>query len=240
MSTATGRGADPGAGGPEPRTAPQGLSARRLETRARVLDAAYTVFAEKGLAGASVDDVAKAAGFTKGAVYSNFTTKEELFLELFVQRTEELLQVCLEVCAQVRETVESRGGPCGPDGGDGVEFLIGPLLERLLPMGRRWYLINVEFMAFSLRSDPSQRVTLATARQLRVTTSRLIADALALLGRRPTVPTDVFVDVLTGAFLHGVSSSLAEYVGPDDEERARSVHRTMHAVVMALTEPATA
>ena len=54
-------------------------SDRRSATRAKLLDAALDVFAEKGLHGASVDDLAAAAGFTKGALYSNFATKEELF-----------------------------------------------------------------------------------------------------------------------------------------------------------------
>jgi TetR/AcrR family transcriptional regulator, transcriptional repressor of aconitase len=42
---------------------------KREETRARLLEAAAHVFAKKGYEGASVDDVAHAAGFTKGAVY---------------------------------------------------------------------------------------------------------------------------------------------------------------------------
>jgi AcrR family transcriptional regulator len=55
---------------------------RRDEVRTRVLEAAAVVVAERGLAGASLDQVAAAAGFTKGAVYSNFASKDELFLAL--------------------------------------------------------------------------------------------------------------------------------------------------------------
>lgn len=51
-------------------------------TRGDLLAAARKVFAEKGYEGASVGDVAAAAGYTKGAVYANFGSKEELFLEL--------------------------------------------------------------------------------------------------------------------------------------------------------------
>lgn len=54
---------------------------RRLEhTRALLLDAAEEVFAEKGFTPATLDDIAHAAGYTKGAIYKHFATKEDLFL----------------------------------------------------------------------------------------------------------------------------------------------------------------
>jgi AcrR family transcriptional regulator len=54
---------------------------RRLEhTRSLLLDAAEATFAQKGFMAASVDDIARAAGYTKGAVYGHFATKEDLFL----------------------------------------------------------------------------------------------------------------------------------------------------------------
>ena len=54
---------------------------RRLErTRSLLLDAAEQVFAEKGFIPATLDDIAKAAGYSKGAIYKYFATKEDLFL----------------------------------------------------------------------------------------------------------------------------------------------------------------
>ena len=54
---------------------------RRLEhTRSLLLDAAEEVFAEKGFTPATLDDIAYAAGYTKGAIYKHFATKEDLFL----------------------------------------------------------------------------------------------------------------------------------------------------------------
>jgi AcrR family transcriptional regulator len=53
---------------------------RRQQTREYLLKAATKVFSERGFHGASIDEVASAAGFTKGAVYSNFKNKEDLFL----------------------------------------------------------------------------------------------------------------------------------------------------------------
>ncbi|WP_243074205.1 TetR/AcrR family transcriptional regulator [Microbacterium sp. SS28] len=55
---------------------------RRDATRQRLLDAAAEVFAEVGLDAASVEAVCERAGFTRGAFYSNFETKDALFLEL--------------------------------------------------------------------------------------------------------------------------------------------------------------
>ena len=60
-----------------PRTRPT-----RSEVRNRILDAAAKVFAAEGFAGATIDAIGQAAGFTKGAVYSNFGSKDELFLAL--------------------------------------------------------------------------------------------------------------------------------------------------------------
>lgn len=49
----------------------------------RLLEAAKTVFARRGFRGASVDEIAREAGATTGALYASFASKEELFLELF-------------------------------------------------------------------------------------------------------------------------------------------------------------
>ena len=62
---------------------------RRQQTREHLLAAAAQVFAERGFHGATLDDVATVAGFTKGAVYSNFKNKEDLFLALFRARYEQ-------------------------------------------------------------------------------------------------------------------------------------------------------
>ena len=57
-------------------------SRRRDLTRQRLLDAAAEVFAAVGLDAASVEAICERAGFTRGAFYSNFDSKDELFLEL--------------------------------------------------------------------------------------------------------------------------------------------------------------
>jgi AcrR family transcriptional regulator len=71
---------------------------RREVTVERLLDAALETFAEQGFAAASVEDICRRGGFTRGAFYSSFTTKDELFAALFsrevsadLARAEELL-----------------------------------------------------------------------------------------------------------------------------------------------------
>jgi AcrR family transcriptional regulator len=59
---------------------------QRELTRTRILDAAAALFAEKGFTGASLDEIAETAGYSKGAVYSNFAGKEDLFLSLMERR----------------------------------------------------------------------------------------------------------------------------------------------------------
>lgn len=59
---------------------------QKAETRRRLLDAAAEVFLERGFQGASVEEISAEAGFTRGAFYSNFASKEELFVELLHER----------------------------------------------------------------------------------------------------------------------------------------------------------
>ena len=60
---------------------------RRADTVERLLDAALETFAEIGFAAASVEDICRRGGFTRGAFYSSFRTKDELFGALFARET---------------------------------------------------------------------------------------------------------------------------------------------------------
>lgn len=62
----------------------------RDQTRQRLLDAAQAMFMKKGFVGASVEDIALAAGYTRGAFYSNFRSKPELLIELLRRDHEEM------------------------------------------------------------------------------------------------------------------------------------------------------
>ena len=58
------------------------ISRRRAETQARLLDAAIGIFAERGVLAATVEEISDRAGFTRGAFYSNFATKDDLCIEI--------------------------------------------------------------------------------------------------------------------------------------------------------------
>lgn len=62
-------------------------SESRAQTRERLLSSAAELFAERGVNGASVEQIAENAGYSRGAFYGNFTDKHELVVELFEQRT---------------------------------------------------------------------------------------------------------------------------------------------------------
>src|SRR2546421_10978385 len=59
---------------------------RRAHTRMCLMEAAGKIFSRQGLQQASIDDVAEEAGYTKGAFYANFKSKEELFLAMLDER----------------------------------------------------------------------------------------------------------------------------------------------------------
>ncbi|CAH2788185.1 MAG: Transcriptional regulator, AcrR family [uncultured Paraburkholderia sp.] len=80
------------------------------QTRQRLLDAAQAIFMKKGFVAASVEDIAAAAGYTRGAFYSNFRSKSELFLEL-LRCDHETMQADLRAIfedAATREQMEER------------------------------------------------------------------------------------------------------------------------------------
>jgi AcrR family transcriptional regulator len=82
----------------------------RDQTRERLLDAARAIFTKKGFVGASVEDIAHAAGYTRGAFYSNFAGKPELLVEL-LRRDHEAMQVELRAIFETessREDMEAR------------------------------------------------------------------------------------------------------------------------------------
>lgn len=62
----------------------------REQTRQRLLEASHAMFVQKGFTLASVEDIAAAAGYTRGAFYSNFSDKTELFFELLRRESAEI------------------------------------------------------------------------------------------------------------------------------------------------------
>jgi AcrR family transcriptional regulator len=75
----------------------------REETRQRLFEAAAEVFAEQGIGGASIEAITTAAGFSRGAFYSNFDDKDELVTAMLADHVEQTTRRNLELLARHRE-----------------------------------------------------------------------------------------------------------------------------------------
>jgi AcrR family transcriptional regulator len=78
----------------------------RDETRQRIFDAAGRVFERQGIAAASIEAIAEAAGFTRGAFYSNFGSKDELIIAMLAYHAERSARRNLELLARYRDPVD--------------------------------------------------------------------------------------------------------------------------------------
>jgi AcrR family transcriptional regulator len=123
----------------------------RSETRERILQAAGEVFTSRGYDGASLDQVAAAAGLTKGAVYSSFSGKDELFFALVADRLEERLAVVADAADGQRDLHQ-----LFDDAEDD--------LAALFTTQRDWQLLFIECWIRAVR-DPERRAQWARERR---------------------------------------------------------------------------
>jgi AcrR family transcriptional regulator len=110
----------------------------RAETRHQLLDAAARVFARRGLHGTSVEEVSEEAGFSRGALYSNFKSKEDLFLALWEERIERRRR-------ELRDVIENSDDP-----GAGLAAAAADIVE-VLGREREWFLLYFEFALYATR-----------------------------------------------------------------------------------------
>ncbi|GAA4296692.1 TetR/AcrR family transcriptional regulator [Mycobacterium paraffinicum] len=157
---------------------------RRLEhTRGLLLDAAEEIFARKGLSGAALEDIADAAGYTRGAIYSHFGAKEELFLAV----TDRQRQRFLDGFTEVIQSFHRLG-----------DVDIDELAERWGQASNdpNRAALNYELTLFLLRS-PEARDRLATQRLETVRSlADFIAKNVARLGASLTMPADALARVI--------------------------------------------
>jgi AcrR family transcriptional regulator len=78
----------------------------REETRQRLFEAAGRVFESQGIAAASIEAIAEAAGFSRGAFYSNFASKDELIIAMLADHAERSARRNLELLARHRDPVD--------------------------------------------------------------------------------------------------------------------------------------
>ena len=116
----------------------------RERTRAELLDAAARVIGERGFHGASVEAVSEAAGFSTGAVYSNFAGKDGLFLALYEERIARRRR-------ELREAVHEAGGR-----GPGLRAAAASAADALTNE-REWFLLYFEFALHAARDARFRR-----------------------------------------------------------------------------------
>jgi AcrR family transcriptional regulator len=158
----------------------------RANTRERLLRAARSVFARSGFHGASVDEIASEAGFSTGALYSNFSGKEDLFLALMEREIDE----------HAREIAEAVGARAS-------------IAERATGGARQWMtmierepevlLLFMEFWAYGVRDARMRPKVAAQFARMRELLTTLIADGVREFDLELDIPAEqlaVAIDAL--------------------------------------------
>ncbi|WP_164984034.1 TetR/AcrR family transcriptional regulator [Cellulomonas endophytica] len=199
-------------------------SSRRERTRERLLDAAYEVFAETGVAAASVEEVCERAGFTRGAFYSNFATKEELFSALLERENGDVL-------AALGERIDALlpEGDAPPLDESRLGDLVLGLLEGPSDL-RRWCLVENEWQLVALRDPEVGRRWVADHDRFMDALVPLVRRAAERAGRRFVLDPDLAVRVVVGVYREGLTEAMLR--GAEDPARLRA---ELAEVVRALT-----
>jgi len=169
---------------------------KKALTRQRLLDAAAIVFGRKGVASASLDDVADVAGLTKGAVYSNFSNKEELIAAVLDQRLGE----------------PSFAIPPGIDADlpqDQQASIAGQQFMHLVDVEREAYLLELEFMLYLARNPEKANATRYEERLQAM--AELMAQRAGEAGVSLPLPAK---ELAAGLFALGTGLALERLVNP--------------------------
>ncbi|HWE33470.1 MAG TPA: TetR/AcrR family transcriptional regulator [Solirubrobacteraceae bacterium] len=177
---------------------------KQAQTRGSLMRSASKLFAERGLDNASIDDVAREAGFTKGAFYANFGSKEALFREMlderFAKRTAEIKRLLAEESSD-----EEKARRAGDD------------FAQMLRSDPEWQRLLFEFTAYAVRNEDFRRELVARRRILRDTVAAALRERATELGLDPAVPIEQ-VARMTGAMAAGFAvERMLEGDGVPDE-----------------------
>ena len=149
------------------------VTRRRAQTRQRLLEAAREVFAREGFGRSTVEEVCEAAGFTRGAFYSNFTSLDELFLEMWAQESASMLSRLQDVAADDVPAVSD------------VRSAVKRVLEAL-PVDTDWFQITAEFTAHAVRTPGLAAVMAQREEAIQKALFPVIDRLLAQIGRKVT------------------------------------------------------
>jgi AcrR family transcriptional regulator len=158
----------------------------KANTRERLLGAARSVFARGGFHGASVEEIASEAGFSTGALYSNFDGKEDLFLALMETEIDEHAR-------EIAEAVRARSSVAERATGGARQWMT--MIEREPEV----LLLFMEFWAYGVRDARVRPKVAAQFAQMRTLLTKLIADGLREFDLELDIPEEhlaVAIDAL--------------------------------------------
>jgi AcrR family transcriptional regulator len=148
----------------------------QLQTRERLLDAALEVFSRRGYYAASLDEIAAEAGYSKGAVYSNFSNKEELFLALIDRRFAKEAREYPGIVSFMNEGLQFE------------EFEAGFDFREQIMRDPTWNILMVEFFLYTMREGSNRTELAARFKQLRGLMEENLSALYASLGKKPMLP----------------------------------------------------
>jgi AcrR family transcriptional regulator len=155
-------------------------------TRERLLDAAARTFARKGYAGATVEEIAEAAGYTIGALYAHFGGKQELFLELMSSRASRRRTAVAEILG-------------ADDGRDPVDAL-AEFLERTGSPDPDVMALWAEFWLYAVRNPDAMGALIAQRREQVDALVDLVSAAMERRGALPGVSARAVATVALAMF----------------------------------------
>ncbi|NRG42005.1 TetR/AcrR family transcriptional regulator [Rathayibacter sp. VKM Ac-2835] len=205
-------------------------TSRRGRTRERLLDAAYDVFAETGVHTASVEQICERAGFSRGAFYSNFSTKEELFFALMERENGARLDGLVEQMGRTIPKIAESDEPLTPETLAVVilDFLQGPFTDS-----RRWCVVQSEFELLALRDAAIAPQYSAFRSGFDATLVDIVRGALQQVQRDFSLAPTTAVRLLIASYDDAVKTSILE--GDSEEAALERLRTTLTDVVLAIS-----
>jgi AcrR family transcriptional regulator len=152
-----------------PLRAPSRQAERTEVTRRKLLAAAKQIFAKDGFEAARLEDISSGAGYTRGAFYANFDSKEDIFFALLEE--------------WVRERIESVTAALRPHKDPLAKLAALRKHYAQLAKDRRLVLISLEFKLFALRHPEAHARLRSRHRRIRACFVGLFSELLASLGK---------------------------------------------------------